>query len=420
MDAILPRRATALPVQIAKLRASGWRSPKEAPVVSLLGIPVSLMGGYSYYEFRAVDCPLSAEDQADLRQISTRARINARSFVNHYNWGDLRGWPIKMMLNWFDLYLHWAPWYTREFMVRLPKHMVDRDGLNRFSSDRALLTFDDSEDFVVLHFWDGTERHEYEDLFDSESAWLNQLAPVREELLRGDLSALYLAWLSDVGHGFVPDDAEEPLSGLGPLSDAAGAFAEFFCVDTGLIEAASQGSVSRGAAAEDLSGAVRSIARSELDPLLVSLAAGDPHAAAKLRRIIRARAMPPQRSSGRRTAGQLRAQSEQIWAARKAEEARREEAERKRREREKAEAHAKKLAALRKRGEAVWDEVEESIQRRNKYGYDDAAALLSLLQSLAQTDGTMPEFWVRMEQVHSAHGRKHSFIRRLRDRGILP
>jgi hypothetical protein len=36
-----------------------------------------------YYEFRAVDRPLSRTEQDELRKISTRARITATGFVNH-------------------------------------------------------------------------------------------------------------------------------------------------------------------------------------------------------------------------------------------------------------------------------------------------------------------------------------------------
>lgn len=46
------------------------------------------MSEYQYYEFRAVDRPLGRTEQGELRAISTRARITAAGFVNHYDWGD--------------------------------------------------------------------------------------------------------------------------------------------------------------------------------------------------------------------------------------------------------------------------------------------------------------------------------------------
>ncbi len=50
------------------------------------------MSEYQYYEFQAVDRPLDTAEQAELRVLSTRARITATGFVNHYDWGV---WLLK-------------------------------------------------------------------------------------------------------------------------------------------------------------------------------------------------------------------------------------------------------------------------------------------------------------------------------------
>jgi hypothetical protein len=39
---------------------------------------------YQYYEFTAVDRPLTTREQSELRSLSTRADITATSFVNTY------------------------------------------------------------------------------------------------------------------------------------------------------------------------------------------------------------------------------------------------------------------------------------------------------------------------------------------------
>ena len=53
------------------------------------------MSEYQYYEFLAVDRPLTAAEQAEVRQLSTRARITATSFTNEYHWGDFKGSPTR-------------------------------------------------------------------------------------------------------------------------------------------------------------------------------------------------------------------------------------------------------------------------------------------------------------------------------------
>ena len=48
------------------------------------------MSEYQYYEFRAIDRVLSEADRSALRSLSTRARITATSFTNHYEWGNFK------------------------------------------------------------------------------------------------------------------------------------------------------------------------------------------------------------------------------------------------------------------------------------------------------------------------------------------
>ncbi len=48
------------------------------------------MSEYQYYEFEAINRPLSVKEMAELRSYSTRARITPTSFVNDYSWGDFK------------------------------------------------------------------------------------------------------------------------------------------------------------------------------------------------------------------------------------------------------------------------------------------------------------------------------------------
>ena len=57
------------------------------------------MSEYQYYEFQAIDEPLDQKAMAELRAMSSRARITPTSFVNTYNWGNFRGDPYHLMTN---------------------------------------------------------------------------------------------------------------------------------------------------------------------------------------------------------------------------------------------------------------------------------------------------------------------------------
>ncbi len=66
------------------------------------------MSEYQYYEFRAIDRPLTAEELGELRRLSTRAKITPIRFVNVYHFGDFRGDPLALMEQYFDAFVYVA------------------------------------------------------------------------------------------------------------------------------------------------------------------------------------------------------------------------------------------------------------------------------------------------------------------------
>ena len=74
--------------------------------------PRVLVSEYQYYDFRAIDRPLTRREMAALRSISTRAAITATSFTNHYEWGDLKANPSKLLEKYFDAFVYVANWGT--------------------------------------------------------------------------------------------------------------------------------------------------------------------------------------------------------------------------------------------------------------------------------------------------------------------
>ena len=85
------------------------------------------MSEYQYYEFLAIDQPLTADETAELRALSTRATITPVSFTNEYNWGDFAGDPDKLMQRYFDAHVYVANWRTAIFMVRLPIEALTKE-----------------------------------------------------------------------------------------------------------------------------------------------------------------------------------------------------------------------------------------------------------------------------------------------------
>jgi hypothetical protein len=383
-------------------------------LVDIGATPDGPMSEYQYYEFQAIDRPLGEAERQALRALSSRARITATSFTNHYEWGDFKGDPKKLMDRYFDLHLYLANWGARRLMIRLPKRLVDVSRLDSFLRDVEWVEVSETGDNLILDICrDEVEPDTYD--WDDGSGWLAALAPLRTDVLSGDLRLLYLLWLAAIEGEGIDDGAVEPLPGVGPLTGALEAVAEFFAVDLDLVAAAAErtrgagsGGISRDAARD----ALAALPEREKTELLLRLAEGDPHVAAELKR--RVRMSGPQPPAGLRTAGDLRARAAAIREERERMQAEKQEAERRRKAREAEKAQRARLDAMKRRGIAVWGDVEVEIERRNQPGYEAAAGLLSDLKALATDQGMLADFARRLEAIRERHARKGKFIERLK------
>ena len=203
------------------------------------------MSEYQYYEFLAIDRPLSAREMDHLRAISTRARITPVSFVNEYNWGDFNGNSIEFMRHFFDAHVYLANWGEALFMIRIPLEAIDEQAIRAFCTSSHVTT--EKLPYHWLLTWSllgDTEDNDPCDIAE-ETGWMARLAPIREELLRGDLRSLYIGWLKAVSTGEIGDDDPEPLAlkGLGELTLSQQALAELLAVDQDLLAGAGIGNL---------------------------------------------------------------------------------------------------------------------------------------------------------------------------------
>lgn len=372
------------------------------------------MSEYQYYEFQAIDRPLSEADRRALRDLSTRARITATSFTNSYEWGDFKGDPTKLMERWFDLHLYLANWGSRRLMVRLPARMIDRQVLDAFLGEVDCAALRIAGENLILDI----QRNEIEsdDWDDDGAGWLAALTPLRAKVLAGDLRLFYLLWLMAVEADFIVADQPEPMPGIGPLTAALEAFAEFFGINSDLVHAAAERSPFGSAISED---AARSVIAAmpdrEKTGLLVRLFEGDPHVAAELQAEI-CKGLEPEKGISpvaERTVGELRARAEALRLARERVIAEKEAAERKRQAEEAEKVRRGRLTAVARRGENVWREVETEIERRTASSYDKAVVLLVDLKTIAEERGAVEDFLRRLHSIRERHVRKERLIERL-------
>ena len=241
---------------------------------------------------------------------------------------------------------------------------------------------------------------------------------MREEILAGDLRPLYLAWLSGVPEaldgGFEVTSPSVP-DGLNSLSSAQTALAEFLRVDGDVLDAAAK----RSAAATDrgskdrLRSWIESLPESEKNELLCAvLEHGASQAAATLRRRFTATTRT-QREPSIAKAAELMSEADAIRERREAEQRERAARERARRDAERAAQRAEHLAAMRRRGETPWEEVEQLVASKSAKAYDEAIALLGDLREIASDQRALERFATRVRSLRERHSAKSSFVRRL-------
>ncbi len=381
------------------------------------------MSEYQYYEFQAIDRPLTAAEMAKLRAASSRATITPAGFTNHYNWGDFKGNPSAWMDKYFDAFLYLANWGTRELRLRLPRRTLDPATAAPYCPGEAAAARAAGE-HVVLEYLSEEEAPDWDEIWDDGTGGLARLLPLRAEIAAGDLRPLYLGWLLAVQDGELGDDDTEPPlpAGLAALSPAQQAMADFLRIDDDLIAAAAERSPAVDAAARqrDLRSWIATLPAADKDAYLLRLAAdGEAGLGGELLARFRAEQPAPPTGPAPRRVAELSAAAERLAAGRRRLEAERAARQRARREREAAAKRQRHLDALAGREAETWDEAGRLIATKLPKDYDRAIALLTDLRDLAARDGATAAFEARMAALGRDHARKWSLVKRLQEAGLL-
>jgi hypothetical protein len=374
------------------------------------------MSEYQYYEFVAVDRSLTEAEQGELRAVSTRGQISSTSFVNEYEWGDLKADPRAWMERYFDAHLYLTNWGTHRIALRLPLAMLDPTIAARYCVGEAATSWT-TRTHVIVDL-ESQDEEGIEDWVEPEGR-LAAIIAMRTELAEGDLRPLYLAWLLVVQDRALADDEPEPPvpRGLGKLSGPQTALADFLRLDPDLLAAAAEASEPLTEAAPSAAALrrwVQALAAADKDQLLLRVLRGE---GAMLRsELLRSfhGHSGDRTAKGSRTAGDLLAASEKAWAKRHEAQRRREAADRKRREQEAAAARAKRVQALASNPTKAWQQVDALIETKKPKEYDAAVTILLDLQDLDTV-----AFATQLGRLRAQHARKPSLIDRF-DRARFP
>jgi hypothetical protein len=371
------------------------------------------MSEYQYYEFLALDKPLTPNQIEKVRRFSTRAEISATRFCNVYDWGAFKGDVDDFLAKYFDVHVYLANWGTRVFALSLPASLLDFSLAKQYATDGSC-ELTRKGDRVILTL---TSQDEEGDWDSSGEEWMAQLTPLRDEILEGDLRVFYLAWLLGIQQELVDDETPEPPvpAGLQTLSASQKAFLEFMRIDRDLLKVAAQTSLPAATRRPDAAQFLKTLSPKERDDILLAILDGRSNEVSKNLRARLRKSLPaiaPQTSE--RNAGDLRNTAASITDDRRRAEAERRARQEARKNAEAAAARAQYLKALAARREETWQQIEQCIATKLPKNYEQAVTLLRDLRDLADISNDIPAFVRQFSALRKRHLSKPSLQERLK------
>lgn len=375
------------------------------------------MSEYQYYEFQAIDKPLSEKDREVLRSISSRAQITATSFVNVYNFGNFKGDPLKLVEKYFDAFLYVTNWGTHQLMLKIPRKLIDLDLASQYCIGDSWTIYEKG-DYLIFDFTSETEDYDWEE----GEGYLSPLISLRSDLIRGDYRCLYLAWLFCAQMDEIEDDEKEPPvpANLGNLNASLESFADFMRLDKDLIQVAAENSIAEQKSVQNdqkLKNWVSGLPNSEKDTIIFRLInANDPHIGNELlQRFRKTLSIQDTKNNEKasRTVLKLLQKAEAYTKEKDRQIAEQKAKEKARKEKEAAIAREKYLNGLAGRENEIWKKVDSLILTKKPKDYDEAVRLLVDLKDLAKKNNTTGLFKSKLMAIRENHSRKSSFINRI-------
>lgn len=375
------------------------------------------MSEYQYYEFQALDRILTKTEQSYIESLSSRVELSPTKAAFTYSYGDFRGNPQDLLEKCFDVMLYMANWGTRQLLFRLPKKLVDATLIKQYCVDDCI-SVSNTSNYLILDI--NINDEEYQDWIEGEG-WLSNLASLRNELLQGDCRVLYLAWLKaktrvcdDYELSEDESDVLEPPvpANLQKLSDSLQSFVEFFKVDNDLITVAATASNSTQAEFTSLEALIPSLPEAERNEFLVKVLKNEPligvQLAKRLKEFSNSQLTLVQGNSNGRLLFQLIASAKDCSKLRQQKELKAAK-----------EARIRELLALVPKEAKLWEEVFRLIAFKQSKSYDDAIAHLRNLRDLAEHQGKLEQFKLRVQEMQTDYSNRPGLLSRLQKAGLL-
>ena len=384
------------------------------------------MSEFQLYHFKSIDRPLTEAERKEIGTWSSRTKPTATSATFTFSYRDFPKDAAAVVEKYFDAMLYASNWGTKRLMFRLPKDSVDAESL-------AAYTFDDewAEDYIRLtarkncFLLDICFRNEAggtwleEDSFD-----LDDLMPIREDILAGDYRSLFLIWMQ-FALGFSAAQEEEneedgpddetvehtppPVpANLAKLTGALQAFIDFFEINPELVASAQSVSPDGKTEASDFRQLIGNLKETEWTDWLMRLANGEPRLDKTFQKHLQQRTPSKMQVP---VAGPSLVEMKALIRA-KEKEHREQAAEAARL------AHIQRMKQLVGQEDALWKNVDENLLKATGKSYDLAIDTLKDLHNLSVFLGKEADFKAKMRILREEFARKRTVLGRLDKAGL--
>ncbi|MEM6768157.1 MAG: hypothetical protein AAF655_24690 [Bacteroidota bacterium] len=205
------------------------------------------MSEYQYYDFYAIDKPLTQEQIAVISTFSSRTHPTPRRATFEYNYGDFSYNQEEVVSTYFDMMLYVANWGSRQLLMKFPIDLVPFKTLQKYQINASDFAAQEIRVFKKeKHVFINLEMNLDEGDWIEGEGLLDGLLPLREQILLGDHRVLYLAWkyldaqkLSSKGAGGVHISKTPPIPpNMGKIDASLQEFISFWEIDVDLVDSA--------------------------------------------------------------------------------------------------------------------------------------------------------------------------------------
>ena len=372
------------------------------------------MSEYQYYEFAAIDGPISDEGLRYARGCSSRADVSRVRWQNTYTFGDFHG-SVDTLLKHYDAHFYIANWGTVRLGLAFPKEVIAPEAIQTYlwggKRQERTLTVKESGNRCIV-WWERNEEGGWG--WTEGEGLLDQLIGVREELMRGDYRALFLGWLAD----FDPDEWRDPTdgavvmppvpAGLERLSPALAALIEHFPVDRDALAVAAGLSQASTPDRIPIAAVLEKLPVSEMRAWLARVAeGGGPGVMTQLNRLTYPRVESPLGQAMRCT--DFAAKTIQTLEVRRKKEAVAAAAKRQR----EAALRRQHLASIMQRADAIWSELAPLMEQKIASAYDQVATQLQELRDACAQAGDIGGFQQKLGEFRLRYSNRPAMLRRI-------